>query len=72
MIGRRHPRHCSGSGNESGVDPETPLGAELDGLGGGRADGELTGTVEGDDRAVEPDVDLDEAPGIAPAAAAGW
>jgi hypothetical protein len=45
------------------------LGAELRRVRRGRGDGQLALAVEGDDRAVEADVDLDEPAGIAPAAA---
>ena len=68
MIGRRHPGHCSGSGDESGLGPQAPLGAELDRVGRRRLHGELAWTVEHHDQ-PSPDVDLDEASGIALAAA---
>jgi len=69
MLGRWCPGQRSGSGDESGVRPEAALGAELDRVGRRRLHGELAWTVEHHDRAVEPDVDLDEASGIAPATA---
>ena len=66
MIGRWRPSERSRCRGERGLGPAAVLGAELDRVGRRGPDGKLAGAVEGDDRAVEPDVDLDEAAGIAP------
>src|SRR5438552_8021186 len=71
MVDGWRPGRCSGFGDEARVGPETSLGTELDRVGWRGSDGELARPVEGDDRAIEPEVDLDQAPGIAPAAAPG-
>src|SRR5712691_11532802 len=65
MIGRWCPGQRGGSWVEVRVCPETVRGAELDGIGRRRGDGQLALAIEGDDRAIEPDVDLDEPAGIA-------
>jgi len=59
MIGRWRPGQRSGSRDGPGVGPETALGAQLERLGRCRPDGQLPLTVEGDHRAIEPDMDLD-------------
>jgi len=69
MIDRWRPGQRSRSGDEARVGTLALPGPELDRIGRRVGDGEFAPALEGDDRAIEPDVDLDLAAGIAPVAA---
>jgi hypothetical protein len=72
VVGRWRPGDGSGCGDEAGCGAVGILCPELARVQRGGHDGQLAFAVEGDDGAVEPDVDLDPLAGIARGTGSPW
>ena len=72
MVSRRGPGQGSALEHEIRLGASTAVGPELNRLARRFGDRQLPVAIERHDLAVESDVDLDDPPGIAPVATAGW